>query len=93
MLIFQIGKADDLASFWDLLTQKSVRIEPENILGIEKVANNGVKCFLFLFVHIRFFMKVCSVSYATKGQLISKYIFGVFNSPKKCTKTIRLEVP
>ena len=53
----------------------------------------GLNVFLFLFVHIRFFMKVCSVSYATKGQLISKYIFGVFNSPKKCTKTIRLEVP
>ena len=28
-----------------------------------------------------------------KGQIISKYIFSVFNSPKKPTKTIRLEVP
>ena len=28
-----------------------------------------------------------------KGQLISKCLFGVFNSPKKPTKTIRLEVP
>ena len=28
-----------------------------------------------------------------KGQLISKCLFGVFNSPKKRTKTIRLEVP
>ena len=28
-----------------------------------------------------------------KGQLISKRLFGVFNSPKKRTKTIRLEVP
>ena len=28
-----------------------------------------------------------------KGQLISKFLFGVFNSPKKLTKTIRLEVP
>ena len=27
-----------------------------------------------------------------KGQLISKCLFGVFNSPKKRTKTIRLEV-
>ena len=29
----------------------------------------------------------------TKGQIISKCLFGVFNSPKKRTKTIRLEVP
>ena len=29
----------------------------------------------------------------TKGQLISKCIFGVFNSSKKWTKTNRLEVP
>ena len=29
----------------------------------------------------------------TKGQLISKCLLGVFNSPKKRTKTIRLEVP
>ena len=29
----------------------------------------------------------------TKGQLISKCLFGVFNPPKKRTKTIRLEVP
>ena len=29
---------------------------------------------------------------AAKGQLISKCHFGVFNSPKKRTKTIRLEV-
>ena len=29
----------------------------------------------------------------TKGQLISKCLFGVFNSPKKQMKTIRLEVP
>ena len=29
---------------------------------------------------------------ATKGQLISKCLFGVFNSPKKRTKTIQLEV-
>ena len=28
-----------------------------------------------------------------KGQLISKCLFGVFNSPIKQTKTIRLEVP
>ena len=28
----------------------------------------------------------------TKGQLISKCLFGVFNSPKKWTKTIQLEV-
>ena len=28
-----------------------------------------------------------------KGQLISKCLFGVFNSPKKWTKIIRLEVP
>ena len=28
----------------------------------------------------------------TKGQLISKYLFGVFNSPKTRTKTIRFEV-
>ena len=28
-----------------------------------------------------------------KGQLISKYLFGVFDSPKNRTKTIRLEVP
>ena len=28
----------------------------------------------------------------SKGQLISKCLFGVFNSPKKRTKTIRLEV-
>ena len=28
-----------------------------------------------------------------KGQLISKCLFGVLNSPKKPTKTIRLEVP
>ena len=26
----------------------------------------------------------------TKGQLISKCLFGIFNSPKKRTKTIRL---
>ena len=31
--------------------------------------------------------------YVTKGLLISKKIFGVFHSPKKRTKTIRLEVP
>ena len=29
---------------------------------------------------------------AAKDQLISKCIFGVFNSPKKQTKTIQLEV-
>ena len=29
----------------------------------------------------------------TKGQLISKCLFGVFNSPKKRTKTIQLQVP
>ena len=29
----------------------------------------------------------------SKGQLISKCLFGVFNSPKKQTKTIQLEVP
>ena len=29
----------------------------------------------------------------TKGQLISKCLFGVFNPPKKRTKTIWLEVP
>ena len=29
----------------------------------------------------------------SKGQLISKCLFGVFNSPKKRKKTIRLEVP
>ena len=28
-----------------------------------------------------------------KGQLISKCLFVVFNSPKKQTKTIRLEIP
>ena len=28
-----------------------------------------------------------------KGQIISKCIFGVFNSSKKQTKTTRLEVP
>ena len=28
-----------------------------------------------------------------KGQLVSKSLFDVFNSPKKRTKTIRLEVP
>ena len=28
-----------------------------------------------------------------KGQLISKCLFGVFNSPKKLMKTIRIEVP
>ena len=36
-------------------------------------------------------MKISSE--ATKGQLISKCLFGVFNSPKKQTKTILLEVP
>ena len=30
---------------------------------------------------------------SAKGQLISKCLFGTFNSPKKRTKTIRLEVP
>ena len=29
---------------------------------------------------------------AAKGQLITKCLFGVFHSPKKCTKTIRIEV-
>ena len=28
-----------------------------------------------------------------KGQLISKCLFGIFNSPKKRTKLVRLEVP
>ena len=28
-----------------------------------------------------------------KGQLISKCLFGIFNSPKKRTKIIRLQVP
>ena len=32
-------------------------------------------------------------AFDAKGQLISKENFGVFNSPKKQTKTIRLEVP
>ena len=32
-------------------------------------------------------------SNVTKGQLISKCLFVVFNSPKKRAKTIRLEVP
>ena len=31
--------------------------------------------------------------WSVKGQLISTCLFGVFNSPKKRTKTIRLEVP
>ena len=31
--------------------------------------------------------------YQPKDQLISKCLFGVLNSPKKQTKTIRLEVP
>ena len=42
-----------------------------------------------------FYFKRCSVvlkKLFTKGQLISKCLFGVFNSPKKRTKTIRPEV-
>ena len=31
--------------------------------------------------------------YTYKGQLISKCLFGVLNSPKKRTKSIQLEVP
>ena len=33
------------------------------------------------------------VFWEPKGQLVSKCLFGAFNSPKKRTKTIRLEVP
>ena len=33
------------------------------------------------------------ISGILKGQLISKCLFGFFNSPQKLTKTIRLEVP
>ena len=33
------------------------------------------------------------VFWEPKGQLISKCLFGVFNSPKKWTKTIGLKVP
>jgi hypothetical protein len=32
-------------------------------------------------------------NYPAKGQLISKCLFGVFNSSKRQTKTIRPEVP
>ena len=34
----------------------------------------------------------CDENIAAKGQLISKCLFGVFNSPKKRTKKIRFEV-
>jgi hypothetical protein len=38
--------------------------------------------------------KVCTcITAILKGQLISKCIFRVFNSPKKRPKTIRVEVP
>ena len=39
------------------------------------------------------FIKLHFFKWAAKGQLISKCLFGVFNSPKKGTKTIWLEVP
>ena len=46
-------------------------------------------CMYFHELHL----KKISFIRITKGQLISKCLFGVFNSSKKRTKTIRLEVP
>ena len=42
--------------------------------------------------HCKFVIKIVSWKIC-KGQLISKCLFGVFNSPKNCTKTVWLEVP
>ena len=99
--IFQIGKAEDLASIWDLptyfvityLLKNQLALNQKIYLVFKKLQTMGTNLFLFLFVHIQFFIKVCSVSYATKGQLLSKYLFGVFISPKKWTKRNPLEVP
>ena len=70
-----------------------------------KPGSNSSKCLLYIFV---VFVNSClsfeflSESYDRmyfevygnfKVQLISKCLFGVFNSPKKRMKTIRLEVP
>ena len=50
----------------------------------------GLNVFLFLFVHIRVFMNVCYVLYATKGQLISKCLFGASILPKNERKQFDL---
>ena len=56
----------------------------------EHVQLNRVPTHSGSFLRNRHFREILE---RTKGQLISKCLFGVFNSPKKRTKTIRLEVP
>ena len=48
---------------------------------------------IFLLFWNKFVLQTRSSVVSSKGQLISKCLFGVFNSPKKRMKTIRLEVP
>ena len=57
---------------------------------MEHVQLNRVPTHSGSFLRNRHFREILE---RTKGQLISKCLFGVFNSPKKRTKTIRLEVP
>ena len=42
-------------------------------------------------IFLKFFIQFMFTKISVKGQLISKCLFGVFNSPKKRLKTIRLE--
>ena len=56
----------------------NLKIDP-NFLGVPSQTENETT-------------EVTTPPSTTKGQLISKYIFGVSNSPEKQTKTIRLEL-
>ena len=61
------------------------KVFPANgTLVIKKVKNQRIRGLL---------QRLCTLCLLCKGQLISKCLFVVFNSTKKQTKTIGLEVP
>ena len=64
-------------------------------LGLNSAVYNRERVIMARVRYFQFpdFLFVWNVLYAVKGQLISKCLFSVFNSSKKQTKTVQLEVP
>ena len=63
------------------------------IYQLYRVSDKIVDSFQYNSLHCQSNEKITNSHRSSKGQLISKCLFGVFNSRKKRMKTIRLEIP
>ena len=87
-LLFSISPKNLTDYIFKFFAEKKIKREFWKLLYYLKIENwKDIKAKMFdqkVFQHI---VGTC------KGQLISKCLFGVFNSSKKRTKTIQFEVP